>query len=250
MEGVLLMVALNFPQGSIEWITARLWRLTASNMSAVITSTGSISTSEAAADHVDKLIAGITLANVLEQRSAELVELDDWKLKEFMSHYNGDKFNGSTHTRRGHDCEADAIAAMSQLIQTKIEDVGMCIMGNSERGVVSCSPDGLIYSGGGLIAGAEVKSPSLSKYIGHVRRGMLPAEYRLQVHASMAICQVDAWHFGSYFEGEPLFHVHVRREKYTDAISASLEKFRANYEAQFHDYIEKSKLLKNPTNLI
>lgn len=241
------MVVINFPQGSIEWITARLWRLTASNMSSVITATGALSASEVAADHTDKLIAGIELANVLEARADELAELDDWKLKEFMSNYNGDKFSGSSHTRRGHDCEPDAIAAMSMLLGTQIIDVGMCVMGDRENGVVSGSPDGLIYEAGRLVAGAEVKSPSLAKYIGHVRRGILPPDYRLQIHASMAICEVETWHFGSYFAGKPLFHVPVKRERYTDTIAASLEKFRSNFEAQYHDYSEKSKLLTNGT---
>jgi YqaJ-like viral recombinase domain len=247
MEGEFLMVVLNFPQGSIEWITARLWRLTASNMSGVITATGALSASILAEDHIDKLIAGIELANVLEAKADDLAEYDDWKLKTFMSNYNGDKFSGSSHTRRGHDCEPDAIAAMSELLGTQITDVGMCVMGDETNGVVSCSPDGLIYEGGTLVAGAEVKSPSLAKYIGHVRRGILPADYRLQAHASMAICQVDTWHFGSYFVGKPLFHIPVKRGKYTDTIAESLENFRATYEVQFHDYTEKAKLLIDKT---
>lgn len=237
------MVTLNFPQGSIEWITARLWRLTASNMSGVITATGSLSASIVAEDHIDKLIAGMDLANVMTANAEALGGLDDWKLKEFMSNYNGDKFSGSSHTRRGHDCEPDAIAAMSELLGTQITDVGMCVMGDRENGVVSGSPDGLIHEGGRLVAGAEVKSPSLAKYIGHVRRGGLPADYRLQVHANMAICEVEEWHFGSFFAGKPLFHVVVKRDRFTDTIAASLEKFRSNYEAQFHEYSEKSKLL-------
>jgi YqaJ-like viral recombinase domain len=237
------MQIINFPQGSIDWITARLWRLTASNMSAVITSTGKLSESAAAEDHIDKLIAGFDLANVMDANAEELGKLDDYKLKEFMANYTGDKFSGSCHTRRGHDCEPDAIAALSQIIGTQIQDVGMCVMGDSKRGVVSCSPDGLIYDGGKLISGAEVKAPSLSKYIGHLRGGVLPNEYRMQVHASMAVCEVDSWHFGSYFTGKPLFYIKVKREKFTDTVAESLQNFRQKYEIQFHDYIEKLKLI-------
>ena len=43
------MIILDMPQGSIDWIIARLWRLTASKLDPVITSTGKLSNSIAAA---------------------------------------------------------------------------------------------------------------------------------------------------------------------------------------------------------
>lgn len=238
------MIALNFPQGSIEWRAARLWRLTASNMSAVITSTGSLSTSQAAIAHVDKLIAGIELANVLNSSPDKISGMSERELVQFMGHYNGDRFAGSSHTERGHDCEADAIAALSDILGVQVLDVGMCIIGDLENGVVSCSPDGIIHDGAGkFVAGAEVKSPCLCNYYRHVLDDVLPTEYALQVHSSMAICEVDEWHFGSFFTGKPLFHKVVKRSAYTDKIGESLIGFRAMYEDRFHLLTQKMQLL-------
>jgi hypothetical protein len=227
------MITLNYPQRSIDWITARLWRLTASRMSTVITSTGKLSRSEAALGAIDKLIAGIALANVMNARANEIDGLDDWQLADFMANFIGDSFKGNRHTRRGEDCEPDALAALAAKIGMEITEVGMCVMGDCENGVVSCSPDGLIYQARKLIAGAEVKSPCLAVYYGQVARGTLPDDYKLQVHSSMAICEVDTWHFCSYFAGRPLFHVEVKRDAFTDTVERSLIEFRDVYAARY-----------------
>lgn len=227
------MIVLNYPQKSIEWITSRLWRLTASEMKANITATGTLSTSKAAMKAIDKMIAGIDLANEINRNPAKIADMDEWELKKFMSHYNGDSFSGSIHTERGTECEPDAIAAMSEIIGTQIRDVGMCIMGDNLNGVVACSPDGLIWESGRLIAGAEIKSPCLFGYYNHVTERELPDDYKLQVHAGMVICEVDLWHFGSHFKGKPLFHLPVKRDKFTDTLEKSLTEFRAIYADRY-----------------
>lgn len=237
------MICLDLPQGSIEWRTARLWRLTAANMGAVITSTGALSKSQAALAHIDSLIAGIELANILNSQPERVADMSERELTQFISHYTGDKFAGSHHTQRGHDCEPDAIAALSAILGVQVQDVGMCIMGDSLNGVVSCSPDGLIYAGGKLVAGAEAKSHNLSKYNGQVIDDVFPSCHALQVHSSMAICEVDEWHFGSFFTGKPLFHKIVKRSSYTDKIAESLVAFRAMYEERFHDLTQKMRIL-------
>lgn len=237
------MICLDLPQGSIEWRTARLWRLTASNMGAVITSTGALSASKVAMAHIDKLIAGIELANLLNSQPERVADMNERELTQFMANYNGEKFGGSLHTERGNDCEADAIAALSAMLGRQIVDVGMCIMGPSSNGVVSCSPDGVLYSNGWLESGAEVKSPCLCNYYRHVIEDVFPEDYKLQVHASMAICEVDTWHFGSFFTGKPLFYKEVKRSAYTDKIAQSLIAFRTMYEERFHDLTQKMKIL-------
>jgi hypothetical protein len=238
------MIALDLPQGSIEWRTARLWRLTASNMGAVITSTGALSASKVSMSHIDKLIAGIDLANLLNSQPERVADMTEWELTKFMSHYNGEKFSGSSHTERGNDCEADAIGALSAILGVQVVDVGMCIMGDSKNGVVSCSPDGIIHdSSGKFVAGTEVKSPCLCNYYRHVIDDVFPDDYKLQVHASMAICEVDTWHFGSFFTGKPLFHKVVKRSIYTEKIGESLLAFRSMYEERFHELTQKMKIL-------
>ena len=140
------------PQGSIDWIIARLWRLTASKLDPVITSTGKLSNSIAATKAIDKLIAGLEAANVFQANPGIADNMNDRELQLFLANYTGEKFSGNAHTERGHDCEPDAIAALSQILGTQIESVGMCVIGDDMSGVVSCSPDGLIYDGGKIIA--------------------------------------------------------------------------------------------------
>ena len=227
------MIILDTEQGSLDWITARLWRLTGSALKSNITATGALSKSQAAIAAIDKLIAGLDAANEIRTNPDAIAGLDDYELQEWLSHYTGEKFNGNKHTRRGNDLEPDALAALQERIGMQIDPVGMCIMGDDPNGVVSCSPDGLIYYQGLLNAVAEVKSPTLATYYGWVREKKLPDEHHLQVHAEMAICEVDQAHFGGYVKEKPLFYVHVKRNGFTDALEDSLKQFRNQYEEQF-----------------
>lgn len=227
------MITLHIPQGSIDWVVERLWRLTASQLKGNITTTGALSKSEAAMKNIDKLIAGFDVARIIGKNPEILDGMDDYQVQKWLSNYTGEKFTGNLHTRRGNDTEPDALAALADRIGESVNDVGMCIMGNAQNGVVSCSPDGLIYHGKKAVGGAEVKAPTLATYYGYIADGGLPDEYKIQVHGSMAICELDAWHFGAYFAGKPLHYVHVKRDKLTDAIAASLQEFRTLYEERF-----------------
>lgn len=227
------MIVLSHPQGSLDWIAARLFRLTASSLAPIITSTGKLSKSEAAISAIDKLIAGLELQTILLSDDGEISVADDRELVAIMARYTGEKFSGNRHTERGHECEPDAIAELSKKIGKRITDCGMVVMGDSINGCVSCSPDGLVYEGQRIVAGCEVKSPCLSKWLGQVVAGTLPDEYKLQVHASMAICEVNTWHFASYFTGKPIFHVEVNRDAFTDTVERSLIEFRDIYAARY-----------------
>ena len=239
------MKILPHPQGSLAWLLARLWRLTASSMKANITTTGELSKSKAAYAEIDKMIAGMELAKELSANYQNIKDMDDWELKRFMAHYNGETFSGSIHTERGHEYEPDAIAGIAKHIGQDIKDVGMCVMGDSENGAVSCSPDGLIYdSSGELVAGAEVKCPCLFNYYSMVCENKLPDAYKMQVHASMAICEVDSWHFGAYFKGYPMFHLEVKRDAFTDKLRRSLEGFSDLYAERYAEVTASIESLK------
>jgi len=227
------MIILETEQGSLDWITARLWRLTGSALKSSITATGALSKSSAAIAAIDKLIAGLDAANEIRTNPDAIAGLDDYGLQEWLSHYTGEKFSGNKHTRRGNDLEPDALATLQDRIGMQIDPVGMCIMGDDPNGVVSCSPDGLIYQDGILVAGAEVKCPTLATFYGYLFDGGLPDEYKLQVHAGMAICEVDQWHFAAYFKGKPLYYVRVQADRFTEKLGDSLQDFRAMYEDQF-----------------
>ena len=227
------MIIIDTPQGSLDWITERLWRLTGSQLKKNITATGKLSASQAAMENIDRLIAGIDAANEMRTNPDAIAGLDDWQVQEWIGHYTGEKFTGNAHTRRGNDLEPDALAALQERLGVQIDSVGMCIMGDDPNGVVSCSPDGLIYHEGHLNAVAEVKCPMLSTFYGWVRENKLPDEHKLQCHAAMVICEVDQCHFGAYFKGKPLFYVHVKRDAFTDILEESLHQFRAQYKQQF-----------------
>ena len=239
------MIPLSIPQGSLDWITERLWRLTASDLKKNITSTGALSTSEAALESIDAMIAGIEAANVIRENPSVLDGKDDYEVQKWLCQYTGKKFSGNIFTRRGNDLEPDALAAVQQRIGESIQDVGICIMGTDRNGVVSCSPDGLIISGGRVVAGAETKAPVLSTWYGYVAKGELPVEYKLQVHGSMAMCEVDVWHFGAYFPGKPLFYQCVRRDKFTDSLARALAKFRDQYAERLYTITEKLRTMEN-----
>jgi len=232
------MIALNFPQQSIDWIIARLWRLTASNADTVITSTGKLSRSKASIAAVDKLIAGIDLASYLQSEDGQLriENMTEWELQDFIANFTGNKFRGNLHTKRGNDLEADAIAVLSDKAGISFEDVGMCVMGEDvNTSVVSCSPDGLGRdSQGNLFTGCEVKSPTLSTYYGMIADKILPNDYKIQVHFNMAVCEVESWHFGAYFIGKPIFHLEVKRDKMTDDIQNSLIEFKEFYQERYN----------------
>ena len=239
------MIPLTAPQGSIEWITSRLWRLTGSELKGNITATGALSKSQAAIKNIHKLIANIDLANLMLANPERIEAMDERELKKFMSHYNGEKFSGNLHTERGNECEPDAVAAMSEKIGHQISDVGLCIMGDNPNGVVACSPDGLVIVNGKIIAGVEIKSPCLFGYYNQIAEGVLPDDHKLQVHSGMAVVETDTWHFGSYFSGKPLFHVEVKRDHFTDTLEKSLKEFRAMYEQEYEKVTEALSKLTN-----
>lgn len=233
------MIILDVPQGTTQWMVERLWRLTASEMKSNITATGELSKSKAAIKAIDKLIAGIDLANEMNRQSHLVDQMNDRELKDFMRHYTGDSFTGSLHTERGKDCEPEAIAAMSEMIGSQIMDVGMVVMGDNKNGVVSCSPDGFEWTGDVLEGGAEIKSPCLFNYYNQVAENELPEEYKIQVHAGMAICEVDVWHFGSYFPGKPLHYLKVQRSAFTDKLEKSLRAFEEMYRERYYVVMER-----------
>lgn len=241
------MIIVDAPQGSLDWMMERFWRLTASSMAKNITSAGKLSQSQAALASIDKLIAGLELVNKLRTAPEIAADLDDYQFQKFVSTYTGEKFAGNKFTERGKELEPDAIAALSHLIGKPVTDAGICVMGDDPNGVVSCSPDGLIYEAGALVSGVELKCPSLCTYLGYVVDDTLPDEYALQVHSSMVICGVSNWHFSAYFPGYPLFYKYVVRDRLTETLEASLSAFREQYRDRYKSVMGAISKLTHPS---
>ena len=245
------MIILDCQQGTTEWIRERLWRLTASEAKSNISeTTGALSKSKAAIGAIDKLIAGMELAKVMKLREKELANMDDWELKKFMSHYVGDIFKGNHHTERGHDLENEAVAKLSERTGIFFEDVGMCVIGDgSSPGYVSGSPDGIgRNSQNVIVSGCELKNANLAKFNGMVADQEIHPDYKLQVHFSMAVCELESWHFGANFKGKDLFHKEVKRDSYTDAVEKSIQGFIQMYAERLAQVQEGYAIIKAQAN--
>ena len=97
--------------------------------------------------------------------------------------------------------------------------------------VVGCSPDSLIKDGGEYVAGLELKCPSPYTHAAYIEEGVLPDEYKAQVHGSMAVTGLNQWHFFSFFPGLAPFHLVVHRDDFTDKLTAALDRFITEYGA-------------------
>lgn len=201
-------------QGSEEWLAMRKGRPTASNFSKVMTAAkGDLSKS--AAGYIQELIA--------ECFCPEWID-----------------FAGNKFTDRGTELEPKAREAFTAHTGLAVEQVGFC---TREDGVVGCSPDGLIkWESGKYRAGLELKCPSPKTHVGYVLNGVLPDDYKQQVHGGMAVTGLDEWHFFSWYPNLKPFHLIVRRDAYTEKLSASLDQFLIDYGAAREAAIPKLQL--------
>jgi hypothetical protein len=200
-------------QGTDEWLQLRKGRPTASRFSDIITAAkGELSKS--ANGYICELI-GETFCP----------EFEYW--------------SGNKYTERGTELEAAARVSFCEITGYEIEQVGFCL---ADDGVSGCSPDGLIMDGGKYVSGVEIKCPTPRVHVGYVLDGVLPSDYKQQVHGSMVITGLDHWHFFSYFPGMQPLHLIVKRDDYTEKLSESLNQFVANYKTARDTAIPKLRI--------
>ncbi len=208
-------------QGSDEWFEMRRGRPTASRFKAIVEpSTGLLSKNKKGDKISDKALGYI----------AELIG------ETFAPHWV--EFAGNKFTDRGTEMEPMARAAFEKLTGLEVEEVGFC---TRKDGVVGCSPDGLLKV---RTEGLEIKCPSPSKHVEYVYEGILPPEYRAQVHGGMAVTGLDRWHFFSFFPGLQPLHLIVHRDDYTNNISTALDEFIIEYQAIRAAVIPKLQIKK------
>jgi hypothetical protein len=87
---------------------------------------------------------------------------------------------------------------------------------------IGCSPDGLIDGGKG---GIEIKCPLPATHIKYHREGVLPKEYRAQVHGCMAVCDADYWWFTSFCPNIKDFTLKIYKDEYTSSLAQTLKEF-------------------------
>lgn len=199
-------------QGSPEWKLLRKARPTASGFSEIVTPKGE--TSKSAKGYMRELIA-----------------------EAFCPEY--EYFAGNRYTEQGKLMEPEAREAFIAHTGLNAEQVGFCL---SDDGVCGCSPDLLVVMAGEYVGGCEIKVPSPKTHVSYVLDGVLPDEYKAQVHSSMAITGIRTWSFWSYFPGLKPLHVVTVWDAYTDKINAARQQFVADYKAAMADALPKLKL--------
>lgn len=205
-------------QGSDEWHAMRRGRPTASRFKDIITAQkGDLSKSATA--YIAELIGECFVPDWID-------------------------FAGNKFTDRGTELEPMARKSFSEYFGgIPVEEVGFC---TRKDGYVGCSPDGLMRGPDGeYLWGVEIKCPSPKVHVGWIMAGGLPDDHKQQVHGSMAVTGLDAWHFFSWFPGLQPFHVIVKRDEYTAKLSASLDQFLIDYAAAREAVIPKLKLTPN-----
>ena len=207
-----MIILRDIHQGSEQWEDIRRGRATASEFNKILTPAGEVS--KQAVQYMRKLVRETVIDDPLE-------------------------WIGNKYTDWGERMEAEARDVFTEHTGLPVEQVGFCLRG--DEAPLGCSPDGLIPgdgSGPEWIAGVELKCPKADTHVGYLMEGVLPAEYRLQVHGSMAVTGLDRWWFMSYFPDLNPFILEVRRNRFTECVSASLDRFLVDYAKERERVLE------------
>jgi enamine deaminase RidA (YjgF/YER057c/UK114 family) len=131
--------------------------------------------------------------------------------------------------RHGVDYEAEARRWFEFEADCEVRQVGFV---TTDDGRLGCSPDGLILGpDGNPAAGLELKCPQGKTHVKYLLDGVLPNDYRCQVHGALIVTGLPLWHFVSYAPGLAPLHIEVQPDKFTDKLRAALEDFNARLQA-------------------
>ncbi len=106
----------------------------------------------------------------------------------------------------------------------KVTQVGFCL---TDDGRFGCSPDGLVDPDGGL----ELKCPTRHVHLLYLLAGVLPLEYKCQVHGCLVVTGRKWWDFVSYCKDEEKFRVRVVPDAFTQAMRIQMEVFDVKFQA-------------------
>ena len=155
-------------QNSVAWEELRRLRPTASNASKIITA-----------------VKGDLSASARKYA----IELATQSL--FDSAPDPAKWTGNTHTDNGNEREQEAREAYTRLTGFPVEPLGFCTTDDS---FVGCSPDGMVRGPyGAYLHGLEIKCPTSAVHVDYLLEGVLPPEYKQQVHTSLYVTGLNRW---------------------------------------------------------
>ncbi|MFH1302646.1 MAG: lambda exonuclease family protein [Planctomycetota bacterium] len=177
-------------QGTPEWCTFRLGRVTASHFSDVL-STGSTRKT-----YMMKLLAERMTGEPLETFSTKWME-------------------------EGNETEPQARDYYAELNGVGVEQVGFIELGDD----IGCSPDGLVGDDGMV----QIKCPFPSTHLGYILKGTLPSQYKAQVQGELWVADrqwSDFISFDARVKSRPYWSVRVLRdETYIKELEAAVTKF-------------------------
>lgn len=186
-------------QGTPEWLTARLGKVTASEVGALVSPLGKVRTGDGPRTFLYKKLAEKILG----------VPLSDFT---------------SFGMDQGVIVESEARAWFAFEHNVNVCEVGFC---ESDDGRIGFSPDGLIGDEGGI----EIKCPQPAKHIEYLLGGVVPEEYVLQVQFSIYVSGRAWWKFLSYSRQFPALICHVEpNPELQDSISEALEIFIRKFD--------------------
>ena len=201
------MRIINCEQGTPEWYAVRLGIPTASEFGKIFTPK-TMKLSASADGYIDRLID-------------EIVRPDAER-----------GWGSNRHTERGHALEPEARELYAFMRDdARVRPVGFVLRDDGRAG---CSPDSLVDDDGGL----EIKSPDGPTHIGYLRAGVLPDEYKPQVHGSLVITKRAWWDFISYCPGYKPLIVRVTPDDYTKKLAECLDQFLDRLDAAKAQFIE------------
>jgi putative phage-type endonuclease len=191
------------PQGTADWLDARLGLLTASNFKAAL-SKGS---------------ARDTLMRKLAAEKAWGAAEDGFK---------------SAAMQRGNDLEAQARINFELDTGLVVTEVGLAT--NDRHPGMGASLDGVVGNPVGSLVGLEIKCPLASTMAEYHRAGRLPAAYREQIAAQMLICELTTVHFYAWHPDCPPYHLVIGVEHFDlDVLAANATVF----VTELNDFVSK-----------
>ena len=213
------MKSYNVEQGSMEWHDLRLGRPTASEFKKIITpSKGDLSKS--CRNYIAQLIQETRVPFYPEHAEAFTNRSMRW----------------------GKEIEAEARNWYAYETGLDVVQIGFI---TTDDGRFGCSPDGIIMDSGKAVGGLELKCTDPGRFPGDsnvhtewLLDGILPLEHKCQVHASLAISDLEWWDFVSFRppikDAEnflPSLKIRVYPDDFTKAVKAAMEPFWEQYQA-------------------
>lgn len=196
------MLEIKTKQGSAEWKSLRLGKITGTRLKGIRASNN--------LPVIDEMISEIVTG------SAEEIYLNSAMI-------------------RGNEKEPEARNLYIEKTGINIEEVGFCI--SLDNDYIGLSPDGLTEDRSGAI---EIKCPSTKRHIQNIRMNIIPSDYKDQVLMYFILNDSLEWlDFISYddrFTIKPIWIKRTTREELAEDIEkakADIEKFIVKFEKYY-----------------